>query len=354
MLAASTSSAIANMPGQQPLFASACKFSDGTFGALLMDQTGHLLSSVVLPARGHDVVFDRHKARAVCFARRPGNFAVAFATDGREDSHFFTSAAGRHFYGHGAFSPDGKLLFASENDTSTGTDTGAGKIGIYDATNNFRRLGEYESHGVGPHQILMMPNRPLLAVCNGGIRTHPSTGRAKLNLDSMEPSLVFIDTRDGGLVDKHRLADDYRQLSIRHMAIKDESNIIFGCQYQGSKDNLPPLLGNCQLGDRIELWSMADETLAKFNHYTGSVAISKNGEQVAVSSPKGGVVAVLSTLDHKVIRHYPMNKACGLAPADSGFLASTLRGEIGFLRSGAITNPIKAFDNHIGWLRVEL
>jgi hypothetical protein len=280
------------------------------------------------------------------FAQRPGTISteIILNPDNSYKTKNINSEKEKHFYGHGAFSHDGKLLYASENDTTNG----AGKIGIYDATNKFKRLGEHESHGIGPHQISMMHDRHILAVCNGGIRTHPSSGRAKLNLEDMQSSLVFLDSRDGALIEKHLLAPELRQLSIRHMALKNDGNIIFGCQYQGNKEHLPPLLGNCQFGDSIKLWMIPTEILRQFKNYTGSVAISKNGEEVAISSPKGGIVAVFSTIDQKVIKQLSIRKACGLASSQNDFLASTLSGNIGLLNSGVTTNRIMSFDNHIG------
>ena len=38
------------------------------------------------------------------------------------------SIEGRHFFGHGVFSPDGKLLYATENDF----EAARGVIGVYD------------------------------------------------------------------------------------------------------------------------------------------------------------------------------------------------------------------------------
>ena len=39
-----------------------------------------------------------------------------------------------------------------------------------------------------------------LTIANGGIKQHPDTGRARLNIDHMEPSLVIVDLSDGRLV----------------------------------------------------------------------------------------------------------------------------------------------------------
>ena len=51
----------------------------------------------------------------MAFARRPGTFALVIdCAEGREVARLHTPE-GRHFYGHGAFTPDGGLLFTTEN-----------------------------------------------------------------------------------------------------------------------------------------------------------------------------------------------------------------------------------------------
>ena len=59
-----------------------------------------------------------------------------------------------------------------------------------DATDDYRQVGELPAHGVGPHEVVLMPDGKTLAVANGGIRTHPDRDRVPLNLDSMQPSLT--------------------------------------------------------------------------------------------------------------------------------------------------------------------
>ena len=123
-----------------------------------------------------------------------------------------SSAEGRHFFGHGVFSPDGALLYATENDF----DNAAGMVGVYDATDGFRRIGEFPTHGVGPHELLLMADGRTLAIANGGIETHPDYGRAKLNISTMKPSFVLIDRCDGDLTGSMNWRAGQHQLSIRH------------------------------------------------------------------------------------------------------------------------------------------
>jgi hypothetical protein len=53
-------------------------------------------------------------------------------------------------------------------------------LGVRDATDGYRQIGELASFGVGPHELVLMPDGATLAVANGGIRTHPGRDRAKL------------------------------------------------------------------------------------------------------------------------------------------------------------------------------
>ena len=86
----------------------------------------------------------RLPAQCVVLARPTGTFAVVIDIDRGEALRRIDAAAGRHFYGHGAFSPDGRYLFTTENDFKTGR----GMIGIRDAQDGYRQVGEFASPGV--------------------------------------------------------------------------------------------------------------------------------------------------------------------------------------------------------------
>ena len=79
-------------------------------------------------------------------------------------------------------------------------------------------------------------------MANGGIRTHPDTGRAKLNLDAMTSSLAVLDTADGGLVRSQSLGERLRRLSIRHLDIDRDFRIVVAMQHEGSRRDRVPLV----------------------------------------------------------------------------------------------------------------
>ena len=193
-----------------------------------------------LPGRGHSFAVRPDNRIAVHFSRRPGSFALAIDLARGVARTTFAAPPDRHLYGHGVFGPDGRLLYATENDFATGR----GVIGIYDARNGYARLGELPSHGIGPHEIRLLSDGTTLAVANGGIATRPDLPRVKLNLPTMDPSLCYIDRRNGALLGNIRLPEPLRQLSIRHLAVGPDDRVAVAMQDVGPSNRLVPLVAN--------------------------------------------------------------------------------------------------------------
>lgn len=327
------------------VFASSVQRAGGGFGAVLMGERGDLIASIELPDRGHDITISREAGRGVVFARQPGTFAVVFDPEGREAPVTLTSVEGRHFFGHGVFSPDGRLLYATENDF----EAAQGVIGIYDATDGYRRMGEFPTYGTGPHEMLLMPDGVTFVVANGGIETHPDYGRAELNLQTMDPSLVFIDRRDGRLVGQLRLDAGLHQLSIRHMAIDGRGRVWFGCQYRGVAADRPQLVGHASMDGDIALVELPAGTLADLRNYVGSVAASADGSMVAVSSPEGDLLVAIDTEGRRPVLVETLRNGCGLAADGAGFVATSGQGEmIGIAGAERDRRQFEfLFDNHM-------
>ena len=176
------------------------------------------------------MAFETTSPWLVTFTYCPGNFTLAIDVKSGK-SLLFKSPSHTHFYGHGAFSSDGNLLFAIENRF----EIGEGLIVIYDATDSFSCIAEIPSHGIGPHKTVLMPDGHILCVANGGIATHTDTRRVKLNIPEMQSSVVFIDSRHGDPVAKFDMPQRMRLLSLRHMAIDHEGKVWIGGQYEGDE-----------------------------------------------------------------------------------------------------------------------
>ena len=329
----------AQTPAARDLFAAAW-LKGGTAGFSILDGNGAVVRTVALPDRGHDVTADAAGRWAVAFARRPGNFAVAVNRTRNAEPVAFTAPDGRHFFGHGAFSADGKLLYATENDYESAD----GVIGVYAVADGFRRVGEFPSFGIDPHELLLMPDGRTLVVANGGIETHPDFGRAKLNLSTMQPSMAFIDTTNGALIEKHTLPAGLSRLSTRHIDIDANDNVWIGCQWEGSDGERPPLVLKLARGDGLTSLTLPDAPLARLANYVGSVAVNRAEGHLAVTSPHGNCAVIIDTATGKVLRLVDDTDVCGVAARGADFLLSSGEGRFGE------ANLDLAFDNHIARL----
>lgn len=306
------------------IFATATQESPGRFGARLLTETGRLVSTVDLPMRGHDVTWSPNAGRAVVFARRPGVLAVVFDPSGAVAPVTLTTPTGRHFFGHGTFSADGRVLYAAENDFAANR----GVVGVYDVAGGYARIGELPSYGIGTHEILLMPDGHTLAIANGGIETHPDYGRSELNLDDMDPSLAFVDIRDGHLIGTLRLDAELHMLSIRHLAVDALNRVWFGCQFRGSAGEHPQLVGYATREGDIRLIELPPDALSGLGNYVGGLAVSDDRRTIAASSPVGGSVLAIDAETARPGSTLAFTYTCGVAPARAGFIASNGLGQI--------------------------
>ena len=322
----------------------------GAFEAAVIDAGGRSLLALPLETRGHSFAYDRARREAVAFVRELGGRALAFSPE--RDPVLFAPGEGRHFYGHGTFSADGRLLLATENEY----ESGAGVVGAYDATSGFRRIGEFPTRGVGPHEAILMPDGKTLCVANGGIATHPDYGELKLNLADMTPSLAYLDIATGDLVEQISLHADLHQLSIRHLALSADGAVWFGCQYEGPLTDDPPLVGRHIPGHEPELFAGPPDLRARFQNYVGSVAVDASGTIVATSSPRGGILAFWDAATGRSLGSDEMPSVCGVgALEEGGFLLTSAEGETARLASPAPPSPHTtldrdtdiAWDNHL-------
>ncbi|MAO55278.1 MAG: Tat pathway signal protein [Rhodospirillaceae bacterium] len=317
-------------PGTAARYLGVRRLGDGrvrpySFAACAADADGRILREVPLPARGHG--FARHPSGrvGVAMARRPGTFAVAFELEGDVPPVTFHTPKDRHFQGHGVFEPEGRYLFATENDF----EGERGCLGIYDSADGYKRVGEVPSHGVGCHELVLMPDGKTLAVANGGILTHPASGRAKLNIPTMAPSLAYVDLASGELMDKAEYtAGRKSKLSIRHLAATPDGRIVFACQDQGdTADGLDLVAMHRPGSGGLEEWPAPEGLTQGLAGYCGSVAVNTAGTLAAVSAPRGNRVLFWDTTTGKFAATLRLTDGCGIAPgpdADSFVLTSGL------------------------------
>lgn len=307
---------------QIPKLVSCAQSEDGqNYLAVVDARTGSIIYLNPLPARGHGVVVAPNRSQAAVFARRPGLYIHLVDINTGDAIGVIDAPPNRRFYGHGTFSADGRHLFATENDF----ENARGVIGIYDTTNGYNRIGEFESFNIGPHEIALMPDDKTLVMANGGIQTHPDKGRDKLNLETMRPSLAYIDSVTGKLIEEVILGNDHRLSSIRHFAVRDDGLICFAMQHQDNDVSTGQLVGLHRQGEGAHILETPFPIDEQMNNYCGSVAFSKGGQQVAVSHPRGNMLSFWQPDTGDFLGSSKLPDGCGLAasPDNNGFIASS-------------------------------
>lgn len=324
---------------------------DGNFSisAYLVADKNKLLFTTILPARAHAVTIRKLANEVVVFARRPNNFMLIL--DAQTGAIKQSIKNDKPLFGHGVFTADGSTLFTTENDF----ENKQGVIGVRDASDHYKKIADFPSGGIGPHELHLLADDKTLVVANGGILTHPDTGRSKLNLDTMAPALTYIDTQNGKSVGDFHLDKKYHQLSIRHLDVTQGDQVCFVMQYQGSRRHRVPLIGFHKGESELQLADIPKALLPKMKNYCGSVAADASGQTFAVSSPRGNLMTLW---DHRgtFIESYTLADGCGIATGktNNSFFFSNGAGDLHQLSSNQNTlishNNSYRWDNHlIAW-----
>jgi hypothetical protein len=330
-LAAGAAAATVPRPGRgRPgprLYLSARGDAGGGYRATGIAPDGGVAFDIALPGRGHSMALHPSGREAVFVGRRPGAFALVVDIAGGRPVRTVEAAPGRWLNGHGVFSADGARLFASE----TAGETGDGMIGVYDPADGYRRVGEWSSGGLDPHDIRLLSDGRTLAVANGGILSHTDAPRTILNLATMAPSLAYVDARDGALLAEVALPAALHRLSIHHLAVAPGDRVALAAQYQGPSGDRVPLVGMHEPGaPDIRLIGPPEAVARSMRQYCGSAAIDPSGHILGVTSPRGGVAAFWDLRQARYIGDYRLADCCGIAAGDRAgcFLVSNGHGVV--------------------------
>ena len=316
----------------------------------------------------HNRIARNNSIDVAVMGRRPSEWFWVLAADSGKLRYSIKAEANRHFYGHACYSLEGDLLYVTENNTSDFS----GVIGIYDVASGYKKIGEFATQGIGPHEIVMHPDGKTLVIANGGIKTERAS-REELNIDSMQPSLVYLDRHEGKLI--QQVYPAHNQMSVRHLTMHDDGTVIIGIQFQGERHLNVPMVLTHRLGQSEFTALQMDQTNPngwhRFHHYIASVSVDSNRNLVCATSPIGGCAAVFDLNSGELIESVDLADCAGVAVYPSStwhnsttdkvesptFLVSDGQGALTQIKVNMQTHPFSvkvekvqqpyAFDNHL-------
>lgn len=325
------------------LIVSAARDVKGHYVLAALDLDGNLVSKTRLPKRAHDSLALPHKPNHVLvLARRPDTFAIEINVLTGDITNTFNSEEGRHFYGHGVVSPDGALLYTSENNYEAQT----GEI-VVRQTSDYKVVNRFSSGGIGPHELALMPDQEHLVIANGGIITHPDMPRLKLNLDSMQPNLSYVNRHTGEVVEQ--VYPEHYQQSARHLVVSQQGDVYLGMQFNGDYNLQFPLVYHHKRGQQLVAMKATEEQWQSMHQYIASLCVTD--DTLYVTCPRGDRVAVWDRHSRDMQKIFELKDAAGLALESNRVIMSSgagtlLNGQLQHETAIASIADIQ-FDNHM-------
>lgn len=322
-------------------FVSCCTDKKDQHYVAAFDYTGNLINQMPIPARGHQVIGIPSKpGHALVFARRPGDFLIEVDFNSGSVVKQVNSVAGQHFFGHGVVTADNRHLLTSENDY----DKGRGLIVVRDL-DSLEQLDKFDSGGIGPHELRLMPDKKSIVVANGGILTHPSQPRKKLNLDTMVPNLSYLSLADGKVLDSYQLEN--KHLSVRHLDVSEQGKVVVGLQYQGAKSDKTKLIVSHHGEAELNYFNAPESIWRKMNQYTASVAIDSANNKVAVACPRGDMLTLWDLTSGDFITSHRLSDGAGVTFAENRFVATNGKGQM--FNATAANNELFSKHSELKW-----
>lgn len=204
-----------------------------------------------------------------------------------------TTVADREFYGHGAFTPDGKTLFAAEAIVGDGSYDGV--IAVRDGS-SFELQGEFPTFGIAPHDCHLVDEGKTLVITNGG---------APLDADGPEgePCISYVDIKSREL--RQKLTFRNKRVNAGHIAITGKGEVAcVSAPRGGIADTAPDWLGSIHFFDPVKgrMTEPDDPVLGKMKGETLSVAIHEPSMIVGATNPSGDLITFWDFRTGKLVK----------------------------------------------------
>lgn len=200
------------------------------------------------------------------------------------------TVADREFYGHGAFTPDGKTLFAAEAIVGDGSYDGV--IAVRDGE-SFELQGEFPTFGIAPHDCHLVDDGRTLVITNGG---------APLDAEG-DPCISYVDIKSREM--RQKLVFRNKRINAGHIAITGKGEVAcVSAPRGGIADKAADWLGSIHFYDpaRGSMTEPDDPILGKMRGETLSVAIHEPSMIVGATNPSADLLTFWDFRTGKLVK----------------------------------------------------
>lgn len=193
-----------------------------------------------------------------------------------------TTPRSRRFYGHGAWSPDGSVLYATESRVDRAN---AGLLVARDGV-TFAETGAVTTHGTAPHDCLLLDGGRVMVVAHGGGPYHDASPAAL-------PSVTWVELASAKLLERATLGS--RRFNAGHLALTDAGDLALVSAPREGLGDPAKELGALSLRPRGEALRTVTAPAAVVRRMLGetlSVAIHAPTRLVAATHPLGDCVTL--------------------------------------------------------------
>ena len=247
-------------------------------GAVDLDATGRpVREQRDINFLGHGFAPNPQKPHLAVISQKHGRGAVEWDMRARKVTRGLDIPPGRQFYGHGAFTPDGKTLFLVES--VVGDKSYDGVISVRDG-DSYEITGHFPSYGLAPHDVLLIDDGRMLVITNGG---------GLIGTDEL-PCVTYVDVKTREL--KRKLTFTSPRINAGHLAMTSRGDlVVISAPREGLDVEAADVHGAISFySPGGEVRTPDHSVLRRMRRETLSAAIHEPTMTVCATSPYGNMV----------------------------------------------------------------
>lgn len=261
-----------------------------------VDLENKLTHTADMPFLAHGIHIDPSNTNRLAVFEKRGANACEFDLKNRTISRTISCKPGRYFYGHGAYSVDGGLLYSSETELNTLQ----GMIAIRDG-NDLSYISEFPTFGIEPHECHLIDDGSTMVVTNGGGKSGEE-----------QPSVTYIDINTQKLMEKVTLS--HEDLNTGHVAISQNGDLVVVSAPRKGLD--PAMPGGVSIRPRnapMQSRTEPSDITQRMRGEALSVAIDAESKIAAVTHPDGNLLSFWSIEDARLLKTIELASPRGVA-----------------------------------------